>query len=146
MRTWASGMAALIMPSISAGFIGMLLSLSLKSSRQSCRVQILPGPLVAALVVACSAAHVARQPALVAGPEVCQGYGLSRRQDQAGVCALGACPPDRPGRHAGPFRRGQQAARVARRDKIERLVSTAKPLPTRGVPRPTRTRRETDKE
>src|SRR3546814_16061151 len=87
MRTWASGMAALIMPSISAGFIGMLLSLSLKSCRQSCR---------AALVVACSAAHVARQPALVAGPEVCQGYGLSRRQEQAGVCALGARPPAGP--------------------------------------------------
>src|SRR3546814_14552386 len=101
-------MAALIMPSISAGFIGMLLSLSLKSCRQSCR---------AALVVACSAAHVARQPALVAGPEVCQGYGLSRRQDQAGVCALGACPPDRPGRPAGPFPRGPQAPRLPRRHR-----------------------------
>src|SRR3546814_20467578 len=54
---------------------------------------------------------------------------LFRRQDQAVSPGL----PDRPGRHPGPFRRGQQAASVAGGDKIARLVLAEQPRGQRGI-------------
>src|SRR3546814_19623312 len=54
---------------------------------------------------------------------------LFRRQDQAVSPGL----PDRPGRHPGPFRRGQPAASVAGGDKIARLALAEQPRGQRGI-------------